>query len=65
MKLFKEDQFYIYLDIKPRLGKDKQEFSSSGWHSTDPKTQFAYLPAQVFMVKPNGETEQWKLSRAA
>ena len=63
MKLFKEDEYYIYLDIKPMLGKDKQEFQQLRLALYGPKTQFAYLPAQVYMVKPNGETEQWKLDQ--
>jgi len=63
LKLFKEDQYYIYLDIKPKLGKDKQDFQQLRLALYGPKTDFAYLPAQVYLVKPNGETEQWKLSK--
>ena len=63
LKLFKEDEHYIYLDIKPVLGKDKQEFQQLRLALYGPKTgELAYLPAQVYTVKPNGETEQWKLS---
>ena len=37
--------------------------SNCAWHSTGRRHgQVAYLPAQVYMVKPNDETEQWKLS---
>jgi TIGR03009 family protein len=63
LKLFKEDQFYIYLDIKPKFDSDKQDFQRFRAALYGPKTDFAYLPAQVYMVKPNGETEQWKLSK--
>jgi TIGR03009 family protein len=63
LKLFKEDQYYIYLDIKPKLAKDKQDFQQLRLALYGPKTDFAYLPAQVYMVKPNGETEQWKLTK--
>jgi TIGR03009 family protein len=63
LKLFKEDQYYIYLDIKPKLAKDQQDFQQLRLALYGPKTDFAYLPAQVYMVKPNGETEQWKLTK--
>jgi TIGR03009 family protein len=63
VKLFKEDQFYIYLDLKPKRDKDKQDFQSIRMALFGPKTPFAYLPAQIYIVKSNGETEQWKLSK--
>ena len=62
IKLFKEDQYYIYLEIKPLLGKDKEEFKQLRLALYGPKTSFPYLPAQVYMVKPNDTTEQWKLT---
>ena len=61
--LFKEDQFYIYLDLKPRQGKDKRDFQHIRMALYGPKTEFAYLPAQIYIVRANGETEQWKLSK--
>lgn len=64
IKLFKEDEYYIYLDIKPILGKDKQEFAQLRLALCGPKTgEAAYMPAQVFMVKPNQESELWKLTK--
>ena len=62
ISLFKEDEHYIYLDIKPILDKDKEEFKQLKLALFGPKTAFPYLPAQVYMVKPNDTTEQWKLS---
>ena len=45
------------------LGKDKQEFQQLRLALYGPKTgELAYLPAQVYTVKPNGETEQWKMT---
>ena len=63
LSVFKEDADYIYLDIKPVLGKDKQDFQQLRLALYQPKhAQVAYLPAQIFLVRPNGETEQWKLT---
>jgi TIGR03009 family protein len=62
LKLYNEDQHYVYLDIKPILGKDKQEFQQLRLALYGPNTKFAYLPAQVYMVKPNGDTEMWKFT---
>jgi len=60
--LFKEDEYYVYLDIKPLLGKDLQEFKQIRLALYGPNTKFAYLPAQVYMLKPNDSTEQWKFT---
>jgi TIGR03009 family protein len=63
LKLFNEDANYIYLDIKPQLDKDKQDFKQLRLALYQSKhAQVAYLPAQLYLVRPNGETEQWKLS---
>lgn len=59
MELFKEDENYVYLDIKPVQARDKTEFQQLRLALYGPRTKFAYLPAQVYMVKPNGDTEQW------
>jgi TIGR03009 family protein len=63
--LFNTDEHYIYLDIKPRRAADQREFQQlrMALYGPGPKTaKFAYLPAQVFMVKPNGDTESWKFT---
>jgi TIGR03009 family protein len=63
LTIFKEDADYVYLDIKPLLGKDKQDFKQLRLALYQPRhAQVAYLPAQIFLVRPNGETEQWKLT---
>jgi TIGR03009 family protein len=59
-------KYYVYLDIKPLLPKDKQEFEFvriALFGPTVPAPYTPYLPAQVFMMKPNGDTEDWKLSK--
>jgi TIGR03009 family protein len=63
LTIFKEDADYIYLDIQPRLGKDKQDFKQLRLALYQPKhVQVAYLPAQIRLVRTNGETEEWRLS---
>jgi TIGR03009 family protein len=60
--LFKEDQYYVYLDIKPILPKDQQEFTHVRFALYGPATKFAYLPAHVWMMKPSQDTELWKFT---
>jgi len=63
--LFKTDDHYIYLDIKPLLGKDQREFKHLRLALYGPgqaTAKFAYLPAQVYMLKPDDSTEVWKFS---
>jgi TIGR03009 family protein len=62
IKVFNEDDNYVYLDIKPRLQKDQQEFVHVRFALYGPRTQVAYLPAQVWLQKPSGDTELWKFS---
>lgn len=62
LSVFKEDANYVYLDVLPVLAKDKAEFQQLRMALYGPSTKFAYLPAQVFLVKPNGDTEQWKFT---
>lgn len=62
IKLFNEDDNYVYLDIKPRGQKDAQEFVHVRFALYGPKTQVAYLPAQVWLQKPSGDTELWKFT---
>jgi TIGR03009 family protein len=63
VNLFKEDQHYIYLDLKPKREKDKQDFQRIRLALYGPKSGFAYLPAQIYILRPNGEAEQWRLSK--
>jgi len=64
LTLRQEDADYIYLDIKPLLGKDKQEFKQLRLALYQPRhVQVAYLPAEIYLVRANGETEHWKLTK--
>ncbi|MFM8272655.1 MAG: TIGR03009 domain-containing protein [Gemmata sp.] len=65
INLFKTDDNYIYLDIKPLLGKDQREFKHLRLALYGPganTARVAYLPAQVYMLKPNDDTEVWKFT---
>jgi len=60
--LFKEDQHYIYLDIVPLLARDQQDFRQVRFALFGPNVPAphrAYLPVQVYLVKPNGDAETW------
>jgi TIGR03009 family protein len=60
---FNEDNFYVYLDIKPLAAKDAQEFKQIRMALYGPNTkQLAYLPAQILKYNANGDTESWEFS---
>ena len=52
-----EDDTYIYLNVKPKLAKDKVEFLELRLALYTAKAP--YLPAGVYLVKPSGDTEEW------
>lgn len=59
------DQYYVYFLIKPKLAKDRQEFEEVRFAIYGPNLppthkHLSYLPAQVFVKKPNGDTELWR-----
>ena len=59
------DKNYVYLDIKPTLPKDKSEFEHIRFALYAPNVPppfTSYLPAQMYMLKPNGDAEMWKFS---
>jgi TIGR03009 family protein len=65
VSLFKSDEHYIYLDIKPLRPADQREFTRLrlALHGPGEATaKFAYLPAQVYVLKPNGDSEAWKFT---
>ncbi len=62
INLFKTDEHYIYMDIKPLRPNDQREFAHLRLALYGPATKFAYLPAQVYMLKPNGDSELWKFT---
>jgi TIGR03009 family protein len=59
------DKTYVYFDIKPTLPKDNQEFEHIRlclYGPNVPPPYTPYLPAQMYMLKPNGDAEMWKFS---
>lgn len=59
LKILKEDQHYVYLEIRPRLPRDKQEFESMTLVLFRPTVAgVAYLPRTVVMRKNNGQEEE-------
>ncbi|MCE9566212.1 MAG: TIGR03009 domain-containing protein [Planctomycetes bacterium] len=60
LTLFKEDAYYVYLDVKALNPNDKKDFTQLRMALYGPNTKTPYLPAQVYMSKPNGDTEVWK-----
>jgi len=62
ISLSKTDDYYIYLDIKPLRPSDQREFKQLRLALYGPgaaTAKVAYLPAKVYMVKPNDDTEMW------
>ncbi len=60
--LLKEDENYIYLNMKPIRKEDKQDYQQINMALYGPKTKFAYLPARIIILMPNGDTEQWNIT---
>lgn len=59
------DKNYVYFDIKPTLPKDKQEFEHIRFALFGPNVPAGhtpYLPAVMYMLKPNGDSELWKFT---
>ena len=66
MALFNQDANYIYLDIRPVLGADKREFAQIRFALFGPgvpNKAHVYLPAQMYLVKENGDSEVWTFGR--
>jgi len=58
-----EDENYVYIDIKPVLAKDKQEFERIRIALYGPNTKSPYLPALIIAVRPNQDIEDWKFTK--
>jgi TIGR03009 family protein len=64
-KLFKEDDNYIYLDLKPLHLADQREFKElrmALYKDTPATAKWAYLPSQVYLQKPGGDSELWEFT---
>jgi TIGR03009 family protein len=67
LRLLKEEEWYVHIEVKPRRPKDLQEFESMTLVLFGPKTAakgLDYLPAVVVLRNNNGQSEeQWTLDR--
>jgi TIGR03009 family protein len=63
LTLVKEDANYVYLNIVPKLGRDKQDFKMMSMALFGPRTQYPYLPCKVIKLNPNDDTETWDFSK--
>lgn len=59
MKLVKEDQWYIYIEIVPRLPADKADFQKARMvlHNK------SFLPRELWFEQPNGNEIKWDIPR--
>src|SRR5207302_8493378 len=66
IKQFKSDDAnYLYLDIKPKLSREAQELTRMrlALHAPGAKVPATpYSPAELYLIKPNDDTELWKFS---
>jgi TIGR03009 family protein len=61
LKLLKEDQHYIYVEILPKLPTDKADFTRARLVLN----QHNCLPRQVWFEQPNGNEVYWDLPQVA
>lgn len=62
VSLFKADDHYVFLELRPRLPKDRQAFTRARVAMYGPGVRpphVPYTPAEVFVAKANGDTEHW------
>ncbi len=57
LKLAKEDQFYVYIDVTPRFDQDKADFQRARLVLN--KTNF--MPRQLWFEQPNKDTVTWDI----
>jgi TIGR03009 family protein len=55
LKVTREDQYYIYLDVVPRAAEDQAEFKRAQLVLN----KDSFLPRQLWFEKPNGSTIVW------
>jgi TIGR03009 family protein len=59
LKLVKEDQYYIYVEILPRLPQDKADFARARLVLN----KDSFLPRQLWFEQANGDEVTWDLPR--
>lgn len=61
MRLVKEDQYYIYIEVLPRNPADKADFQKARLILN----QSNFLPRQVWFEQPNGNEITWDIPKLA
>jgi TIGR03009 family protein len=59
LKMSKEDQYYVYVDIVPKLPADKVDFARAQLVLT----KGTYLPRRLWFEQPNGNEVTWDLPK--
>jgi TIGR03009 family protein len=59
LKLIKEDQWYIYIEILPRLPSDKSDFQKARLVLNNR----SYLPRELWFMETNGNEVKWDIPR--
>lgn len=60
LKLVKEDQYYVYIEVLPKLAADKADFAKARLVLN----QSNFLPRQVWFEQVNGNEVMWDLPKA-
>jgi TIGR03009 family protein len=60
LKLVKEDQWYVYIEVMPKLAVDKSDFQKARLVLN----QSNFLPRQIWFEQPNGNEISWDLPKA-
>ncbi|MBL8794271.1 MAG: TIGR03009 domain-containing protein [Planctomycetia bacterium] len=60
LKLVKEDQWYVYIEVTPKLAVDKSDFQKARLVLN----QSNFLPRQIWFEQPNGNEISWDLPKA-
>ncbi len=59
LRLFKEDQYYVYVDILPRDPRDRADFQRARLVLNKDN----YLPRRLWFEHPNGDETTWDIPR--
>lgn len=59
LKMSKEDQYYVYVDIVPKMAADKADFARAQLVLT----KGTYLPRRLWFEQPNGNEVTWDLPK--
>ena len=61
--LLKEDDNYYYLNLKPKADEDKAVYEGINMGLFAPKSPHPFLTAKILILRTNGETETWNMTK--